>query len=96
MGMQFEWASPTGASDGCVYGTEELAEVSEDGAQAREIGISLDTGSNGIMIYGQRQELILWLAGMLARLKAGEGVEIDRDLGPGEPASERLEDGDKD
>jgi hypothetical protein len=79
--MKFEWASPTGANDGHVYGTEELAEVSEDGARPREIGISLDTGSNGIMIHGRRQDLILWLAGMQARLEAGEGIEVDRDLG---------------
>jgi hypothetical protein len=78
--MKFEWASPAGANDGHVYGTEELAEVSEDGAEAREIGISLDTGSNGIMIHGKRQDLILWLAGMQARLQAGEGVEVDQRL----------------
>lgn len=84
--MRFEWVSPSGANDGTVFGTEDLAEVSEDGARAGQIGITLDTGSNGIMIYGDRRTLILWLAGMQARLAAGEGVEVGRDLEPGEPA----------
>lgn len=73
MSERFEWADVTAGSRATIWTDGELLEVSEDGAAPDEVGVSMTTGSNGIMLYGQRDDMLAWAEGLVARLRAGEG-----------------------
>lgn len=72
MNQSFEWVE---AGRMTIWPDVDLGEVSEDEIRPGQIGVSLDTGSNGIMIYSDsRDELIAMAADLIDRLKAGEGA----------------------
>lgn len=71
MSMQFEWAD---AGPMTIWNDARLQEVSDDEVRPGEIGVSLDTGSNGIMIWGERDALIQMAEDLAQRLRAGEGA----------------------
>lgn len=72
MAMSFEWADVDRAAT--IWRDVDLVEVSDDDVTPGTIGVSADTGSNGIMLWGERQDLITWLEDAARRLRGGEGM----------------------
>ncbi len=72
MGMRFEWADFKNAE---IWSSDELREIADDdhGLHGDVVGVSLDTGSNGVMLWGTRAQAIAFAENLLARLYAGEG-----------------------
>jgi len=70
--MRFEWADVSGPG-ATIWNDAELDEVSEDGNEPGTVGVSMDTGSNGVMLYGAPEDLIAWAEDLAKRLRAGEG-----------------------
>lgn len=73
MGMRFEWADVSGPG-ATIWNDVELDEVSDDENEPGTVGVSMDTGSNGVMLYGDRDALIAWAEDVAKRLRAGEGA----------------------
>jgi hypothetical protein len=73
MSTRFEWADVDGRS-AWILNDAELAEYSEDEVEPGTVGVSMMTGSNGVMLWGTRLGMIAWAEDLLTRLTAGEGT----------------------
>jgi hypothetical protein len=79
MSTSFEWADVDGRS-AWILNDAELAGYSEDEVEPGTVGVSMMTGSDGVMLWGTRLGMIAWAEDLLTRLTAGEGMS-----GFGEP-----------
>lgn len=72
---RFEWA---GFKRPKIWSSDELRELtdSEHGLRGDVVGVSVMTGSDGLMLYGPREQAIEWAERLLARLWAGEGRPV--------------------
>jgi len=73
MGMNFEWADVNRGDKAEIYNDVALGEHSEDEVEPGTVGVSMDTGSNGIMLWGKPEDLADWAEDLARRLRAGEG-----------------------
>jgi len=72
MGMRFEWADVSGPGAE-IWSDVELDDVSEVEVEPGTVGVSMDTGSNGIMLWGKPENVADWAEDLARRLRAGEG-----------------------
>ena len=73
MGMRFEWADVNRGDKAEIYNDVELAEHSDDEVEPGTVGASMDTGTNGVMLWGKPEDLADWAEDLARRLRAGEG-----------------------
>jgi hypothetical protein len=74
MGQSFEWADVDGRRKADIWNDVELTLVSDASKiEPGTIGVSMDTGSDGVMLWGTQKNLLAWAENVVARLRAGEG-----------------------
>lgn len=97
---RFEWANVD--VDACgrlteraraeIHTSDGLREIGDDGEQGPfgdVVGVSVRTGSDGVMLWGPREALLTWAQDVVDRLRAGEGLPdvdaevVDHELGDG-------------
>lgn len=73
MGDEYMWAGV--GPDAQIHNDRDLFEASEDGdIEPGTVGVSMADGSDGVMLYGDRERLIDWAENLAQRLRAGEGA----------------------
>lgn len=72
---RFEWA---GFKRPKIWSSDELRELTDShhDLHGDVVGVSVMTGSDGLMLYGPREQAIEWAERLLARLWAGEGRPV--------------------
>jgi hypothetical protein len=84
MPSRYEWADIAG-STAEIVDADELRDIAEDptGFSDQTVGVRAMTGSDGVMLWGNRDEIIQWADDLSARLRRGEGMPaMDADEAP--------------